>query len=160
MHFDQTFWVGVSFLLFIALVWKPISRLLMGALDGRAERIQKELDEALRLKEEAQSLLATYQEKQKELLDEAEQIVRHAEEESKRIITEAEKNLEESLNKRIEMSMQKIASHEASILQDVHNNMVDVTMGTVRSLVSEYLDKDASDELLNQAIEGINKKLH
>lgn len=160
MHFDQTFWVGLSFITFVLLVWKPLSRFLTNALDTRAERIQKELDEAQRLKEEAQSLLSSYQQKQTETLAEAEEIIRHAEEEAKRIITQAEETLEDSLNKRIELSMQKIASYESSVLRDVHNRIIDTTVNTVSQILSENLDKEISESLVEDAVAGISKKLH
>ena len=65
------FWVAVSFVAFFVVVWKPLKGALLGGLDARAERIRKELDEAQRLREEAQTLLAELQRKQRDAMQEA-----------------------------------------------------------------------------------------
>lgn len=157
---SQLFWIAVSFVLFIGLIFKPVGKALSAIFDARASRIQDELDEALRLKEEAQALLASYQRKQKEVVDEAAHIIAHAEEESKRIMDEAEHQLEENVNRRIEVAMQKIASYEATVLHDIRSNAVDIAVGTVRALIAENLGKDLTDELIEVAVEDIEKKLH
>ena len=84
--FDQTFWVALAFVMFIAVVYKPVSRKMAAALDARAEKIKQELDEAVRLREEAQALLAGYERRQNEALKEAEDILGHAREEAERPI--------------------------------------------------------------------------
>src|SRR4051794_9296916 len=75
---DPEFWVLVAFVLAIALVWKRGGAALTGALDERAARIRSELDEARKLREEAQQALAAYQRKQRDALKEAEQILAEA----------------------------------------------------------------------------------
>lgn len=157
---DPAFWVGLSFILFVSLIFKPVGRIILAALDDRAVKIQSELDEAIRLKEEAQALLSSYQRKQKEVTQNAKDIIAHAEAETKRIAKQAEKDLEDSLNKRIEVSMQKIAAYEASILQDVRNNAVDIAISTVRSLVAESISKDVAEDLISKAMADLDKKLH
>lgn len=157
---DPAFWVALSFVLLVVFAFKPVGKVLCTALDSRAAKIQKELDEALHLKEEAQALLASYQRKQKESAVEAEKILANAESEAKRIVADAEKNLEETLNKKIQVAMQKIASYEHSVMQDVRLNSIDIAIGTVRNLVKEKLSKEVADSLVNRAIGEMNKKLH
>jgi F-type H+-transporting ATPase subunit b len=160
MFQDPSFWVAVSFVLFILLIYKPAGKFINKALDERALRIKNELGEALRLKEEAQALLASYQRKQKEMTEEAESIVAEAEAEAKRIAKESEQELDVALNKRVELAMQKIASYENAVIQQVKNNSVDIAISTVRSIVMDTLNKEASEELIGKAISGIDKKLH
>ncbi len=160
MLHDPSFWVAVSFVVFIALVYKPVGNLIVDALDKRTLRIKNELGEALRLKEEAQALLASYQRKQKEMAEDAESIVAEAEAEAKRIAKESEQELDLALNKRVELAMQKIAAYEASVVQQVKDNSVDIAISTVRSIVMDTLNKEASEELIGKAIAGIDKKLH
>lgn len=160
MVLDAAFWVAVSFVVFIALVFKPVGRILATMLDDRAARIKNELGEALRLKEEAQALLASYQRKQKEVLEEAENILIEAEAEAHRIAHHAERGLDEALNKRIELAMQKIATYEATVIQDVKNRAIDVAIQTVRAIIIENLEKDRADQLVTQAIADMGKRLH
>ena len=82
MFSDPTFWTAVAVVLFIALVAKPVSRMATKALDERAEKIKAELDEAERLRNEAQDLLAQYQRKQRDAAKEAEAIIEHAKQEA------------------------------------------------------------------------------
>ena len=160
MFHDPQFWVALAFVLFVILVYKPVGKILISTLDGRSAKIQRELDEALRLKDEAQALLTSYQRKQKEATEEAQKIIKNAESEAKRIIVEAEQNLEENLNKKIQIAMQKISTYEHAVMQEVRTNSIDVAMGTVRSLVKEKLNKEISEQLVTRAIGEMNKKLH
>lgn len=160
MFHNPQFWVALSFVIFVAAAFKPVGKIIIAALDGRANKIQKDLDEALRLKEEAQALLASYQRKQKEAVEEADRIVKNAESEAARIIDEAEKNLEENLNKKIQLAMQKIATYEQSVMQEVRMNSIDIAIGTVRKLAKERLTAEISESLVNRAINEMNKKLH
>src|SRR3546814_19697538 len=78
MLHDPTFWVAVAFVVFAGLmVWKARQPVLDG-LDARAERIRAELDEAQRLREEAQKALAEYKRKQRDAAKEAEDLLANA----------------------------------------------------------------------------------
>lgn len=160
MFQSPEFWVGLSSILLVVVAFKPVGGLLSKVLDARTVKIQNELNEAVRLKEEAQALLASYQRKQKEAAIEAQNIITNAENEAKRLVADAEKNLEENLNKKIQVAMQKIASYEHSVMQSVRLNSIDVAMGTVRSLVQEKLNKEVADTLVTRAIGEMSKKLH
>jgi F-type H+-transporting ATPase subunit b len=160
MEFGPEFWVAIAFFVFVASVYKPVSKVLLNSLDMRAEKIKNELGEALRLKEEAQALLASYQRKQKEVIEESENILKEAESEAKRIAKEAEAELEVALNKRVEIAMQKIAAYEAAVIQQVKNNSVDIAISTVRSMVIDNINKEAAENLVGQAIADMGKKLH
>ncbi len=160
MFHNPQFWVAVSFVIFVLAAFKPVGKIICAALDDRAAKIRKDLDEALRLKEEAQALLASYQRKQKEAVEEADRIVQNAEREATRIIAEAEKHLEDNLNKKIQIAMQKIATYEHSVMQEVRMNSIDIAIGTVRKLAKERLTAEISESLVNRAINEINKKLH
>lgn len=160
MAFDATFWVGLSFILFVAAIYKPVSKFVLNALDGRTRRIQAELDEALRLKEEAQSLLSTYERNQKEMSAQASEIISHAEKEAARITEESKQALEDSLNKRVELSMQKIAAYEANVMQEIRNNAIDIAISTVRSIVAENMHGEVAEKLVSQAVADMDKKLN
>ncbi len=160
MEYGPEFWVALSFVLLVVAAFKPVGKVIINALDGRSAKIQKELDEALKLREEAQELLASYQRKQKEAAEEALKIITNAENETKRIILEAEKNLEESLNNKIQIAMQKIATYEHSVMQEVRTNSIDIAIGTVRNLIKEKINNEISEKLVTSAVNEMNKKLN
>ena len=160
ISFDQTFFVGASFVLFFLLFGKKLFTVAAAGLDGRAARIQKELDDALKLKEEAQAVLATYQRNQRKALEEVEEILKNARSEAELISKQARQSLEQELNKRTEVAMEKIRQSEVRVVEEIRNNTVDIVMSTARALILENLSKDAADEMISKAISDIGRKVH
>jgi F-type H+-transporting ATPase subunit b len=97
---DPEFWVLLAVAIFAVIVWKPASRYMTGTLDERATRIRGELDEARKLRDEAEQLLTEYQRKLREAATEAQAIVTHAREEAERIAAQASRDLQQSLERR------------------------------------------------------------
>lgn len=160
ISFDQTFFVGASFALFFLLFGKKLFTVTAAGLDGRAARIQKELDDALKLKEEAQAVLATYQRNQRKALEEVEEILKNARSEAELISKQARQSLEQELNKRTEVAMEKIRQSEVRVVEEIRNNTVDIVMSTARAVILENLNKDAADEMISKAISDIGRKVH
>lgn len=157
---SPTLWVAVAFVIFVALTWRPVTRMIGGSLDARGARIRAELDEARKLREEAQSLLAEYQRKQRDALKEAEDILAHAKEEAERLRREAAANLEAALARRERMAMDKIAQAEAQAVADVRNRAVDVAIAATGRLLAETVDARQSDALIDRSIDDLRRKLH
>lgn len=154
------FWVAVAFVIFVALVYKPLYRQATQALDARAERIRAEIENAESLREEAQNLLAEYKRKQRDALGEAQEILDHAKKEAVRLREQAERDVEESLRRREQMAMDKIAQAEAQALQDVRDQAVDVAIAATRALLAENLDADRATALVDRAIGDLPGKLN
>lgn len=157
---NPEFWVAVAFFIFLGIALKFGYSGIVKGLDGRAERIKNELDEARNLREEAQALLANYQRKQRDALKEAEGIVEHAKNEAARASAEAEAKLQETIKRRTEMAVDKIARAEAQALQDVRNIAVDVAVEAARSLIGKNLDETKAASLVDESIKDLDKKLH
>jgi F0F1-type ATP synthase membrane subunit b/b' len=98
-------WIAVAFVAFFVVIWKPLRSSLLGGLDARAERIRRELDEAQRLREEAQGLLADFQRKQRDAIQEADAIVARAKSEAERLQREAKAKLDSDLKRREEQAL-------------------------------------------------------
>src|SRR5258708_24922655 len=113
-------WVAVAFVIFVGiLIYVGVPKMMLAALDDRGKRVQAELDEARRLKEEAQKLLAEYQGKQKRAESEAASIIEGAKAEAERIASEAKTKLEEFVARRTKMAETKIAQAEAQAVAQV-----------------------------------------
>jgi len=153
-------WVAAAFVLFVVLVWKPASKAIVSSLDDRAARIERELKEAARLRDEAQALLTQYQRKHRDALKEAEGIVAHAHAEAERLSQQAARDLEASLKRREELAMQRIAQAEQQAAADVRAAAVDVAIAATERLLKEKLDGAKSDALVDQAIKELPAKLH
>src|SRR3954471_18020868 len=107
MHFvaEPEFWVFVGFLIFVGiLIYVGVPKMLLSALDDRGKRVQAELDEARRLKDEAQKLLAEYKAKQRQADEEAVAIIEGAKTEAERIAAESKVKIEEFVARRSKMA--------------------------------------------------------
>ena len=114
----------------------------------------------MRLKEEAQAVLALYQRKQKKTLENSEEIIAHAKSEAERIIENAKSSIEDEIAKRTSMAIQKIAQAEVRVIQEIRDNAVDITVSAARSIIMENLDKDVADSVIDIAISDIGRKLN
>jgi len=161
MLHDPAFWVSVAFLGFIAVaLYFKLPGMITKLLDDRAERIRKELDEAQRLREEAQALFAEYQRKTRNAAQEAEDIVTHARQEAKRHAEQASKDLAELLERRAAQAEAKIAQAEAQAIQDVRSAAVDLAVNAARRVMQQDLSADKADALVDTAIADLRTKLH
>ncbi len=157
---DAEFWVGAAFVVFVALVGKKLYGMITENLDKRAEAIRKELDEAVRLREEAQTLLAGYQRKQRAAADEAEAILEQAKAEAARLREDAARDLALSLERRAAQAEAKIAQAESQAVAEVRALAVDVAVAAARRLIADNLDPAGAAKLNDAAIAEVEDKLH
>lgn len=160
-HFFQVpeFWVLVAGVIFVAVVWKPAGRALGGGLDARATRIRGELDEARRLRDEAEQLVAEYRAKQQQAAADAEAIVTHAKAEAERIAAQSARDLEQSLERRQRMAEERIAQAEAKALAEVRSAAIDVAIAAAREVIAGEIDERRGSALLDEAIVALPQRL-
>ena len=156
---DPEFWVLLAVLVFAAIVWKPVRRFIVGTLDQRAMRIQGELEEARKLREEAEQLLADYQKKQREAAAEAQAIVAHAREEAERIAAQAARDLQQSLERRQRLAEERIAQAESKALDEIRAAAVDVAIDAARRVIVSELDERRGAAMLDTAIASLPQSL-
>ncbi|MEC8174925.1 MAG: F0F1 ATP synthase subunit B [Pseudomonadota bacterium] len=156
---DPTFWVAVAFVIFVIAVFKPIKGALIGGLDAKIEEIRREVEEAEKLREEAQSLLANYQRQQRQAMQDAENIVARAKEEAGRHRAEADEALKEMVRRQEEQAREKIAQAEAAAIQEVKSMAVDLAMAASEKLLADKLVGDEGSRLIDKSISEIPQKL-
>ena len=153
------FWVAMAFVVVVAAVFKPVASRIGAALDDRAETIKTQIDEAVRLREEAQELLASYERKQRDAAAEAEEIVERARKEADRLGKRAAEDLEKALKRRQQQAMERIARAEAEALDEVRGVAVDVALDATRRLLAEKVSGKRADAMIDAAIEELPEKL-
>jgi F-type H+-transporting ATPase subunit b len=153
-------WVYVGFFVFVILLGPKLWRALAHMLDRRALKIKADLDEAQKLKDEAQALLAEYQRKQRDAMREAEEIIANAKGLAQRQIKDAGKKLEENLARREKASLEKIAQAEAQALAEVRREAVDVATAAAARIIQGQINGTRGSALIDQAIAEVEKKLH
>lgn len=159
--FYQTpeFWVAIAFFIFVALVAKKVGTMVIGSLDARAARIKADIEEATKLRDEAQALLAEYQRRQRQAESEAKDILAAAESEAGRMRAEAVIQIEASLKRREAMAMDRIARAETQALAEVRNLAVDMALDATRRLIVDGIDAGRSGALVDDAIDGMAGRL-
>lgn len=156
-----TFWAFVGLVLFLALVvYLKVPGKLAKSLDDRAARITHELDEAKRLRAEAQSLLAEYQSKRKEAEAEAASIVAAAEREAEMLTAEAKQKTEEFVTRRTALSEQKIKQAEADAINSVRATAVDIAIAAAESVITAKSDAATQAALFAKAVGDVKTRLN
>jgi len=157
---DTTFLVAVAFVLFFVFFGKKLFSTMNAGLDDRAQKIQDQIEEATRLREEAQELLASYEKKQHEALKEAESIVKAAKDEAERLSVEAAEQLDASLKRSEQTAKDRIAQAEVQAIAEVRTMALNVAMEATKSILTNELSDAKAGALVDDAIKNLVGKLH
>ena len=151
----------IAFLLFIAvLLYFKVPSLLGGMLDKRADGIKSELDEARALREEAQTVLASYERKQKEAQDQVDRIVATAREEAARSAEQAKDDLQKSIARRLAAAEDQIASAQSAAVKDVRDQAIAIAVAAAQEVMAKQMTAADTDKLIDDAISQVETKLH
>jgi len=159
--FEAEFWVGVAFFVFVAFLgYVGAHRMILASLDQRRDKIKSELDEARRLREEAEKLLAEYRRRQQDAESEAQIIIRNAQAEAERVAEEAHARLEELIARRTAIAQTKIAQAEAQALADVRSSAADAAVAAAEKILSTTAKGKIADDLLARGITDLRKSFN
>jgi F-type H+-transporting ATPase subunit b len=154
-------WVAVAFVIFVGILIKlGVPDMLFKQLDDRSARIKAELDEALKLRKEAEGVLAEYRRKQGEAEKVAESIILNARSEAERLAAEAKAKVEDFIARRTKMAETKIAQAEAQALADVRSAAADAAVAAAEKILVETTQGPAAEALVVQGIRDLKTKLN
>ncbi len=157
---EAEFWFTIAVLIFVAILWRPAKRFLIGELDARAERIREELAAASDLRQEAERTLAQLRARERDAAAEAEQIVAHAKAEAERIAAESARAMEEAVQRRQRLAEERIAQEQARAVAEIRAVTVDVAISAARRLIAAELDEPHGAALIDAAIAELPSQLH
>ena len=157
---DPTFWVAGSIVTFGVLAGKKIVGAVGSMLDERGQKIANQIEEAKQLREEAETLLADLQKKQREAESTAAAMIAQAEEDAKILRAEAEKDIEALVRRRERVAGEKIAQMEAAAIKEVRAAAVDVAVDAATKVLSDTMKGDAGAKLAEASIKDVGAKLH
>lgn len=158
---NTNFVVLIAFIIFIGvLLYFKVPGLIVAKLDERAEGIKSELEEARALREEAQTLLASYERKQKEVQAQADRIVKQAQEEANAAAEQAKLDLKTSIERRLAAAVEQIASAEAGAVKEVRNKAVSIAIAAARDVIAQQMTAADGNKLIDEAIGVVEAKLH
>ncbi|PZX09734.1 F0F1 ATP synthase subunit B [Celeribacter halophilus] len=158
---NTNFVVLLGFLVFVGiLIWKKVPAMIGGMLDQRAEGIKAELDEARTLREEAQSILASYERKQREVQEQADAIVAQAKKDSEAAAAKAKEDLKSSIARRLAAAEEQIEAAEAAAIREVRDTAVNVAIAAASDVIAKKMSAAEANDLIDNAIADVSAKLH
>jgi F-type H+-transporting ATPase subunit b len=157
---DAEFWIAIGLLVLLGvLIYAKVPGMALGALDARGAKIRAELDEALRLRQEAQDLLAQITVQREAAEKTAAEIVANAEADAARLRAEAEVRLADQIERRRAMAERQIANAEAKAAQDVKAAAAEAAAALAAAVMAERLKGLSSDPLVDRAVDELAQRL-
>lgn len=158
---NTNFVVLLAFILFVlVLVYFKVPGLLAGLLDKRAETIRAELEEARKLREEAQELRASFERKKFEVAEQVERIIAKARADAELAARKAECDLDVSIARRLRAAQDQIAAAEAAAMREVRNRAVTVAIGAAGDLIAKNLSAEDAGKRIEESIATVEARLH
>ena len=153
MTIDATFWVAISFFIFFAiLIYLKVPQKINNSLTDKINEIQKELEEAEKLKEEAKNLFADYENKIDKSKKEAKEIIKSAKKESEKVIIEKTKKFHQIIEERKKSTEQKIIQIKENALKEIKNASVKIGIEAVENLIKNSIDKNKLENLYTKSL--------
>src|SRR5690606_34018134 len=158
---NTNFVVLIAFIAFIGLlVYMKVPAKLTGMLDKRAATIKAELDEARALREEAKSVLASYERKQKEVAEQTDRIISTAKDEAMAAAKQAKADLKTAIARRLAAAEDQIASAEAAAIKQVRERAVAVAVAAAGDVLTRQMTAESAAASIDAAIAQVDAKLH
>ncbi len=156
---DPAFFVALGFVIFVALAAKYIWPLIGRSLDDRSNKIREQLEQAARLRAEAETLLKQYEKQQKQMLKEAGEIVENAKKDAKAIRDNAAKDLKASLERRAAQAEENIARAEQQAVTDMRTHLIEVATEATRGVSAKQLEGQKEDPAITRALTAIERQI-
>jgi F-type H+-transporting ATPase subunit b len=158
---DPEFWIAVGFVIVIGIfLHRRIPAFVTAALDARAAAIAKELDEAKRLRTEAEAVLAEYKRKAQNSEREAEDILIEAKAEAERFAADARTNLAMQIERRAKRAQEKIEQAEAHAMAEIRALAADAAAAAAEKIIAARLDEQHTDDLISASLKDLSAKLN
>lgn len=158
---NTDFVVLLAFIVFIGiLLYFKVPGKVGEMLDKRAAGIKSEIEEARALREEAQTLLASYERKQKDVQAQADRIVSAARDEAAKAAAQAKDDIRSSVARRLAAAEDQIASAQAAAIKDVRDRAIVVAVEAAREVVAKQMTAAQGNKLIDEAIGTVEAKLH
>jgi F-type H+-transporting ATPase subunit b len=158
---NSNFIVLIAFVIFLGILYYfKVPGIIGDMLDKRAAQIRADLDEARALREEAQSLLASFQRKQEEVKAQAERIVVHARQEAEQAAEVAKADLARTIERRLKAAEDQIAASEAAALREVKDRAAAIAVAAAGDIIARSMSAKDAGRLIDEAIATVEAKLH
>ena len=156
---DATLWVGISFILFVLLVLRPLTSIFSKNIDLRISTLKKEIDEAKRLKIEAENMLNEHKEKEKKNTQYIEELKSQTKKETK--------DIEEKIKKEIELAITRkeanyeliVRQMESNLKEKLQNEIMTKTLKFTQSRIEKNISQKHNDDFIDESLKKLPKQL-
>ena len=155
MYFDESAWVALGFIIFIALVWKKAGLAISDLLDKRVLKIKNDLEEAESLRIEAEKELKKFKSMQKEAINDAKRIVADAQVAADRILSAANEKANESIKRREAQAEAKIAAAEAAVISELRTKAAGIAISASKDILSSELNGELNSSIIDDSVSQI-----
>ena len=160
MNFDATFWVAVSFFLFVGvLLYFKVPQKIFATLDESINKIKKDIEEAEKLKEEAKNILSDYEAKLDKSKVEIDLMIKNAQKESESNIIKINDQFHKIFENRKKMAEEKIKQMKLQATKDIKNYSVEVAIIALEKIIKNSIDKKKLDKIYDSSVNEAKKIL-
>ena len=160
MTIDATFWVAISFFIFLGgLVYLKVPQKINDSLDSKINEIKKELEEAEKLKNESKNLLSEYENKIDKSKKETKEIINKAKKESEQNIIEKTERFHQMMDERKKNTEIKILQMKKNAIRDIKNASIKISIEAVEKLISKSIDKSKLENFYNKSLDEVKTAL-
>ena len=160
MTIDATFWVAVSFFIFLGLlIYLKVPQKINNSLVNQISEMRKELENAEKLKVEAKNLLSDYENKIDKSKKESQKIINLAIKDTEKNIIEKTKNFHQMVENKKKNVEQKIHQMKQNALREIKNISVKISIETVENLVKKSIDKNKLEKFYSKSLEEAKTEL-
>ena len=160
MTIDATFWVAVSFLIFVGVViYLKVPQKIDGSLNERIKKIKDSLDNAEKLKDEAKNVLSEYDSKVSKSKEEVKNLIASAKNQAEKNIIKTNEEFHKIVENRKKLAEEKIRQMKVQAIKDVKNLSVDIAVRSVEKIIKNSIDKKKLDKIYLSSIEEAKKIL-
>tara|TARA_B100001123_G_scaffold245160_1_gene274091 strand:- start:181 stop:678 length:498 start_codon:yes stop_codon:yes gene_type:complete len=160
MNIDATFWVAVSFLIFVGLLfYLKVPQKIGQSLDESIKKIKEEIDNAEKLKDEAKNILSEYESKVSKSKQEIKNLIQKAEKQAESNIIKTNEEFHNIVENRKKAAEEKIKQMKTQAIKDVKNSSVDIAIRSVEKIIKNSIDKKKLDKIYISSIDEAKKIL-
>ena len=160
MNFDATFWVAVSFFLFVGvLLYFKVPQKIFTSLDESINKIKKDIEEAEKLKEEAKNILSDYESRLDKSKVEIDLMIKNAQKESEANMIKINDQFHSIFENRKKMAEDKIKQMKLQATKDIKNYSVEVAIIALEKIIKNSVDKKKLDKIYISSVDEAKKIL-
>ena len=160
MTIDATFWVAVSFLIFVGVIFYfKVPQKIDDSLNESIKKIKESLDDAEKLKDEAKNILSEYDSKVSKSKEEIKNLITDAKNQAEKNIIKTNEDFHKIIENRKKSAEEKIGQMKIQAIKDVKNSSVDIAIGSVEKIIKNSIDKKKLDKIYISSIEEAKKIL-